>query len=294
MERSLTPKQVAQAIGVSEASLKRWCDQGLLPTQRTAGGHRRLPLEGVIQYLRSTGRVLVKPEVLGLPSVTGQGEALIVREVASIQHALELGDEELFRRQVLNLYMSGKSICEICDRAITPAFQGIGEQWEHGTIDVYQERRACEICKVVLNELRKLSKTLPSTAPLAIGGTLSGDMYLVPTSIAEVVLREAGWNAQNLGTNLPCESFCAAMKNLRPRILWLSVSFIESLEAFLREYDALYDSATELHVAVVLGGNALTPEIRARIRYAAFCDTFAHLVSFSASLTIQQSSSQTV
>jgi predicted site-specific integrase-resolvase len=28
----LTPKQVARAIGVSESSLKRWCDKGVLPT----------------------------------------------------------------------------------------------------------------------------------------------------------------------------------------------------------------------------------------------------------------------
>ena len=33
----LSPKQVALALGVSEASLKRWCDKGFLDSTRTAG-----------------------------------------------------------------------------------------------------------------------------------------------------------------------------------------------------------------------------------------------------------------
>ncbi|OYW17913.1 MAG: hypothetical protein B7Z55_11620, partial [Planctomycetales bacterium 12-60-4] len=63
----LTPKQVAVAIGVSESSLKRWCDRGILPTVRTAGGHRRIPTSGVLKFLQQSGHPLVQPEVLGLP-----------------------------------------------------------------------------------------------------------------------------------------------------------------------------------------------------------------------------------
>ena len=284
MVESLTPKQVAQAIGVSEASLKRWCDQGLLPTQRTAGGHRRLPLEGVIEFLRTTKRTIVKPEILGLPSLTGQGEGLISRSVESLQRALEAGDEELFRRHVFNLYLSGKSLCEICDRAIAPAFHGIGARWAHGEVEIYQERRACEICKAVLLELRKMLAPLPASVPVAIGGTLGDDQYIIPTTMAELVLREAGWNARNLGTALPSESICAALRSTAPRVLWLSVSNIANADAFINQYELVYQTALELRVAVALGGGALTPEIRTRISYATFCDTFAHLVSFAVSL----------
>lgn len=284
MNRSLTPKQVAQAIGVSEASLKRWCDQGLVPTVRTAGGHRRLPLEGVIQYLRSSGRALEKPEVLGLPSLTGQGDALMSRASESLQSALESGDDDVFRRHVLNLYLSGKSACEISDQALTPAMRGIGERWEHGIVNVYQERRACEMCARVLNELRALLPTLPDSAPLAIGGTLAGDQYLIATRIAELVLRESGWNAQNLGSNLPGESVCAAIKTVKPRLVWLSVSHIADAAAFLREYELVCKAAKAARVTIAIGGNALDATIRERMHYTAFCETFAHLISFAGSL----------
>ena len=62
----LSPKQVAQALGVSESSLKRWCDQGLIATIRTGGGHRRLALPDVLRFIRDGEHRLVSPEALGL------------------------------------------------------------------------------------------------------------------------------------------------------------------------------------------------------------------------------------
>lgn len=75
MRDRLTPNQVANAFGVSEASVKRWCDKGLMPTYRTAGGHRRLPVAGVVDFLRKRGLELVNPEVLGLPLPPAKGMA---------------------------------------------------------------------------------------------------------------------------------------------------------------------------------------------------------------------------
>ena len=37
----------ASAVGVSSSTLRRWADDGRLPSVRTAGGHRRFPLAGV-------------------------------------------------------------------------------------------------------------------------------------------------------------------------------------------------------------------------------------------------------
>ena len=79
MRELLTPKQVARAIQVSESSVKRWCDKGAIPTRYTAGGHRRIPLSGLMQFLRATKHELIAPEVIGLPATSGRTGRVIAR-----------------------------------------------------------------------------------------------------------------------------------------------------------------------------------------------------------------------
>jgi MerR family transcriptional regulator, light-induced transcriptional regulator len=278
--KSFSPKQAARAIGVSEASLKRWCDQGLLVAQRTVGGHRRLSLAEVLNFLRDTKREPVRPEILGLPAVVGQGKTTIDRALAQTVSALVAGDEDQLRQLFFNLYLAKIPIREICDRVIAPAFQQIGHQWQAGRLEVYRERRACEICARGLLELRTLLPAPASTGPLAIGATLFGDPYQLPTLMVEVALRELGWQAQSLGTGLPFSTACAALQEVKPRLFWLSVSSIPGLAEFLSEYEKFQAIAAAADISIVVGGRALTKTIRRNLHYAAFCDGLGHLASF--------------
>lgn len=280
----LTPKQVARAIGVSEASLKRWCDKGLISAVRTAGGHRRLPLNGVIHFLRQSGQPLVRPEVLGLPPTTGTGETVQVSAVRKLRAALEAGDEDQVRRLIFNLYLANHSVCDILDRVIAPSIHAIGDAWAHGTIEIYQERRGVEMLLRTLYQLRQSVPSVSADAPYAFGGTPEGDPYSLSTMSIEVVLREAGWRAESFGTNHPIATLCAAIRERRPRLVWLSVSWVPSIEGFLAAYPALYDAAAACGAALIVGGRALTEDVRRQMQYSAYGDNFRHLASFAATL----------
>lgn len=82
-------------------------------------------------------------------------------------------------------------------------------------------------------------RTLPAEAPLAVGGTLECDPYRRPTAMIEIVLRERGWQATSLGTQLPAATLAEAVRDNRPRLLWVSVSCIESIPVFLEDYARL-------------------------------------------------------
>lgn len=281
MKEFVTPKQIARAIGVSESSLKRWCDKGVLQTVRTAGGHRRIRMSSVFEFLRQTQQSLAHPELLGLPAFVGQPTAHLDRARAQLRTALEAGDEPHSRRLILQLYLAGHSLCEICERVIAGVFHEIGDDWQCGAIEVYQERRACEIVAGLLHELRSTLSPAPAAAPLAIGGTLSGDPYQLASKIVELVLREAGWRATCYGSSLPVATWCAAVRAARPRLLWVSVSHIPVLEDFLSDYLKLFEVTQEHGVALLVGGRALTPELRQQMPYSAYCDTFRHVTSFA-------------
>jgi MerR family transcriptional regulator, light-induced transcriptional regulator len=289
MHSHLTPKQVARAVGVSEASLKRWCDKGLIPTVRTAGGHRRLPLADVIAFIRTTGHALVRPEVLGLPAASGHGETVLDRAREQFRATLESGDDESVRRIGFDLYLAGHSALTLCDKVLAHTFHALGERWQHGEIEVYQERRACDICLRFLHELRALLAAPADNAALAIVSTPDGDPYALPGTMVDLVLREAGWRSAFYGSGNPFASLRAALRDARPRLFCLSVSTVPvDAELFLKEYGELYAEATSLGVAIAVGGRGLTPQLREHMRYANFSESLEKLVGFAAALQPQQ------
>lgn len=284
MKKLFSPKQVARAIDVSESSIKRWCDNQLIRTQHTVGGHRRIAMADLIEFIRSGDYELVNPEALGLPPTSGQRFRVIEKACTEITGALLQGDESRCRQIAVDLFLAEHSISVICDDLFAAAFRKIGEQWACGDAEIYQERRACEITLRVIHELRSLLPIPPVDAPLALGGAVSGDQYTLGTTMAEVVLRDAKWNSVSLGDNLPFATLAAAIREHRPKLLWLSCSFIVDEAEFLANYRELYDEFC-FDVAFVVGGFALTnEEIRRHMKYSVYCDNMQHLEGFAQTL----------
>jgi len=121
-------------------------------------------------------------------------------------------------------------------------------------------------------------------APLALGGTLEGDPYALPTAMVELVLKEVGWWATSFGVGLPVSSLCESIARNKPRLVWLSVSTASDAGVFLKQYEELYQTAYRNNVALVVGGRWLTPETRARMHFSSHCDTMSHLTAFARTL----------
>jgi MerR family transcriptional regulator, light-induced transcriptional regulator len=279
MNKQLTPRQVARAMGVSEASLKRWCDRELIPSVRTAGGHRRLELGAVLQFLRESGRPLPAPEVLGLPSAVGKGPQVMANVAREATEALVAGDEERMRSLVISLFLSNHAVAEIGDEIIARAFADLGDRWQHGTLAVYEERRACEIVTRLLHELWRALPRRGDDAPLAVGGTLAGDPYTVANTLVEVALRDARWRTVNLGCGLPAATVAAALTDLRPQLLWLSLTSSPAAEEAVAGAPELTSAARMAGTRIVLGGRAVDESLLERMPGAIRVDGLRDLVA---------------
>jgi methanogenic corrinoid protein MtbC1 len=279
----LTPKKVALAIGVSESSMKRWCDRGLIDFRTTAGGHRRLSLPSVIDFVRNSKHSLLKSEMIGLPAGIRPDERDPTFARQEFLNAIVSGNEEEARQILLELFLSGQSVAAVGDNVISPAFEEIGVEWDCGNMEVYRERRACEITLRILSSLRDLLPEAPATAPLAIGGAPEKDSYSLPTLLVEMVFREAGWRSQSLGSQLPFATMVAAAHDHRPRLFWLSVSSINDDEEFLQSF-ARFRQELPMDTFLAVGGRALQENIRQRMHYSAYGDNLTQLESLAKSL----------
>jgi excisionase family DNA binding protein len=283
MDRLLSPKQVADAIGASESSVKRWCDQGRLTTVKTAGGHRRISVQEALRFARKQRYAVVEPRLLGLPA-TNRRTSWKTKDCADrLVDALLAANEEACRALVFELFLAGRPVSQIFDEVFAVAFHTIGVKWECHEADVYQERSACQIALRILHELRALL-AVPQQGPLALGATAEGDHYTLAVTMAEIVLRSLGWDARLLGSSIPFGSMAASIRRHAPAVFWLSVSDIREESEFIQGFRQLYDAASRANTALIVGGRGLTPEIRSRLRYTAFCDTMGHLEELAKTL----------
>ena len=290
-----SPKQIAISLHVSESSVKRWCDRGVIPTVRTVGGHRRITLSGLREFLHSTNRKLVDPAALGIESsdvkiastfpvkrspVRGEGREPAQREFRA---ALAAGDEQRCMAMLSERVSLGWTRAEAAEDLITDAMRGIGDAWDCGELEVYQERRSCNICTRLIFYLRNGIEALPSDAPIAIGAAPESDPYQLPSALVELALRESGWNAFNLGNDLPLASLNQAVADYKPDLVWLSVTSVNDPNRFVSEQNKLADSLSE-NASMIVGGRALDDRLRPKLRYTAHCDSLRHLVELAAIL----------
>ena len=279
----VSPRQAARAIGVSESSLKRWCDRGLLKTVRTAGGHRKISIPEVLYFVRENDYQFVSPEVLGLPPVSKEINSSLAQSLPRLIDALLAGDELVARQIIFDLYLAKFSPSVILDEVIAKAFREIGDRWACQEVDIYQERRGCEIALRILFDFSRVQR-LPERKWLALGGSIDGDFYALPTAMAELVLRDVGFFATSLGTSIPFASLVKAVESTRPQLFWLCASHIRDRPRFIDEFAALSQCCTSMGTALVVGGRALSDDLRKRMSYSAYCDTMQHLEAFARTL----------
>jgi excisionase family DNA binding protein len=277
-----SPKQVAEALRVSESSVKRWCDSGVISMLRTAGGHRRITLDELMRFVSETDRPLLNPMAIGLtqPPKRSSGDSLAGSEDVQDQfcHYLAAGDEARCRQIVEKLLAQTQSVTQVIEHLLSDAMHRFGDSWEKDELEVFQERRGCEICQRLIFHLR--TKLPPPNGPIAIGASPEGDPYHLPTTLVELALREAGWNAESLGPNIPFPSLRKAIDQYQPRLVWLSVSTVDDQAAFVAQFNELARQMPD-DCALLVGGRALDDTLRPKLRYTAHCDNLLQLIALA-------------
>ena len=217
--RLISPRYLADALGVSESSLKRWVDAGKITAARTEGGHRRIELGEALRFIRESGTPVAKPELLDMPEIASAGE-----HGDRLYDHLLTGDALAVRGWLFARYLEGQTIAQISDGPLRSAMHALGDLWRHDAQGVFVEHRATAVVLQAISQLRTMLPESPASAPLALGGTPSGDPYLLPSQLASLVLEEAGLRAVNLGPDTPVTAFEHAVAVQRPKLVWVSIS----------------------------------------------------------------------
>lgn len=281
----LSTRELARAFGVSESSIKRWADEGLLRAARTAGGHRRIPLPEALRFARDRRLPIAHAELLGLSDVARlRAEALPADHADALEGFLLAGEEAKVRGLLQSLFLSGAGVASLLDGPVRLALARIGELWHRDPAGVFVEHRATDICAQALHQLRAL---LPEEAgaPVAVGGGLEGDPYILGSLGAATVLAAEGFRAVNLGASTPAATLEHSARALGARLVWVSVSSPPEPDRVPELIAGLARALAPLRASLVAGGSALKPELLPNLPNLHAGRSMAELAAFARGLT---------
>jgi len=275
---NLTTKQVARLLQVSEATVKRWADDGLLHSNKTAGGHRRFSTQSIASLRREKG--IATGPALPPPSPK-KGRALSLSSSVRFTELLLQGDEKEAAALLIHAYMEGQSLVAMFDKTITEAMHEVGERWFRGTITIADEHLASRVVLSALQRLRSVVVPAEPTGMRAICCGIDGDLHELPVHLAEVILETEGWDARNLGPNTPLFSLREMVTQQRPQLVCISARSIADLDRATSEYAQLRKVTAKLGAAIVIGGEGFRESaIRQRFPSDFYAENFAGFAKF--------------
>jgi methanogenic corrinoid protein MtbC1 len=248
-------------LNVSEATVKRWAEDGVLTSEKTVGGHRRFGIESIAQLRRdknlqggaaSVARV-VKKKTKPLPSADDFLKLILA------------GDESEAGAALVDAYLAHHSLDSIFETIVTQAMHEVGDLWLKGSATVADEHLATRVVLTALQKLRGVMAPHEPNGLKAICCGSEGDLHELPVHLVTLILESKGWHVINLGGNTPLFSLQDMVSRQRPQLICISARAILDLDRAAAEFAQLRRVANRIKARIVLGGEAFRiPNMRAR------------------------------
>jgi excisionase family DNA binding protein len=284
--KGFTTIEVARLCRVSDATVKRWEEAGLLKSERTGGGHRRFRAEEVARFQREQGLGLKQSH--GDESVTKttkRARDKKTRSESAFLQTLVGGGEEAAVNVFMRAHLEGKPLTEIIDRVVCPAMREIGELWHRNEIGIAQEHLATRTAIAALYKLRNALPVPVMRNRLAICCAIDGDLHELPTLMAQMAIENEGWEVVNFGAAMPLYSLTEEVAKHSPNLVCISAAVINDLERMSRDYRDFREKTARLEIPVLLGGRIFQDEhIRKRFESEFYARSFTEVAEYARNL----------
>lgn len=244
-----TSTEVADALSVGVSSVKRWTDEGRLPSARTLGGHRRYDPDAVRKFAEANRLPTEKlpPAVPSAPDEVGELSAEEIR--AELLRVLKSGDAEEARNLLGYAIATVADRAAFLDRVLGETMRLIGEGWSEGTWSVDEEHRASYIVSDVLDRMRPHGGRKTRRAVLAAP---PNELHDLPLRMVRLVLEWSGWETDYYGADVPWSALEYAVVRSPPDLLALTARSAEPFEE--KEFGLVVSECRARAIRIAVGG----------------------------------------
>jgi excisionase family DNA binding protein len=220
----------AEQLGVHYQTAYRWVRSGELPAVRVRG-HYRLDPAAVTAFAARRDQ----PQQPRPRRPRGGLGPLADRMFGH----LVAGEERAARAAVASLVEAGVGFTTVMQEVLVPALGRIGSEWNAGRLPIWVEHQASAIVdRIIGGQHPNPRGRRRGTAMVA---ALSGDLHVLPTSMAAAALREDNWHVHHLGADMPSDEVVRFCKEAAPDLAVLTMSTVDVRDEVERTAQRLRD-----------------------------------------------------
>ncbi|MFO0675508.1 MAG: helix-turn-helix domain-containing protein [Polyangiaceae bacterium] len=252
----ISTKGVAEVLGVSEATVKRWADAGTLRCFKTPGGHRKFRLRDVKAFLADHPDGVdaegdARPKALTPAAPSGSLSA----EQAEAQALALGGDVDALVSLAASQKLRGFSLAHTFDQVIAPAMNDIGDGWASGRLSSAQEHIASNAVKDMIARVRPLvERTSRTERGTALCACLGDEHHDIGVRMAALVLASEGFRTAVVGANVPVGDLALMVAGNPPTILAVSAARSAPAERLRGDLAILASTAAASRTRIIVGG----------------------------------------
>lgn len=257
-DRTFSTREIAQMWNVSETTVKRWADAGLLKCFRTPGGHRKFKLDDISQFQASRGfeatGMLTNHDWEEDPDVENFVNRKDREKLQGLTLYLAVENQVKRIRELLDrLYIRGLELAELYDDLLLPVAESVEEQLRSKKLSLAQHHLACKnLESAVAYFYPRIVRRRPN-GKTALCASPDQEVCVLNEGVARV-LESQGWDCLNLGVRTPFQAMAEMVKE-EPVNLVCICSIRARLDAGSKsEFEGLFAAAEEFRIPIVLTG----------------------------------------
>lgn len=266
-------KAVARETGVPADTFRAWERRyGVPQPQRTAGGHRLYSERdmAIIRWLRDrtdegvniSHAVMLLTNTLDTsaeePASHTESRSLELLVDELVQALLEFDHQQAERlvSEAFSLYPFELVLVEV----IQPAMIEVGERWHRNEINVAVEHFATQFVRRKLAGLMNVFEGSSHRATIIVG-CAPGELHDLGALMSSLFLLRRGWHVVYLGPQVPLVDLLETVGTLKPSLVCLSASTIDTALELATVAKALREAHPQVHFGY--GGRIfnLNPEL---------------------------------
>lgn len=148
---------------------------------------------------------------------------------------------------------------EILRQACIPAMTEVGRQFEVGEKFVPEMLISARAMQASVNILKPLLVDCESQSlGKVVLGTVAGDLHDIGKNLVGMMLKGAGFDIIDLGTDVSSDQFIAAINKHQPDIVGMSALLTTTMASIKGIIDALIEAGVRDQVKIIVGGAPIT------------------------------------